>query len=365
MTISIANKIKDKKNKKEHSKWPLVSILIAAYNEDLVIEAKIKSILSSSYPIEKIEIIIGTDNCTDKTDDLIRKFADLHENIHHVQFNERSGKIKIINSIVDIATGELLILTDANVLFTENTIETLVNQFTDSKVGLVDSNMKSFGMKSTGISIPEKAYISLEGKLKNAEGKLWGSMMGPFGGCFAIRTSLFTKIPETYLVDDFFLNMTVLQQGSDCINEPDAIVYEDVSNDLKTEFNRKLRISAGNFQNLSHFAYTLLKFNRVAFVFLSHKILRWMSPFLLLASGIILCFLFGDSLLYLILFMSYIVSIGIVCIDLFLLNFGIHIKPFRFLTHFVAMNAALFIGFFKYLKGSENSIWKRTERLQK
>ena len=363
ITISMAKRSTEKGSAINHKK-PKVSILIAAYNEELVIKSKIDSILSSKYPIDHIEIIIGTDKCTDKTDDIVKHYADLHDNIHHIKFHERSGKIKIINSIVDQANAEFLLLTDANVIFTESTVNALLKHFSDSKIGLVDSNMKNFGMKPTGISIPEKTYISLEGKLKHAEGKLWGTMMGPFGGCFAIRKSLFSKIPETFLVDDFFLNMKVLKNGYLCINEPDAIVYEDVSNDLKTEFIRKSRISAGNFQNLAYFGSILFKLNKLSFVFLSHKILRWLSPFFILFSMLSLCFIYDESLLNFVLLMSYISSFGIVCLDLMLLNLNIHIKPFRYLTHFISMNVALFIGFIKFLKGSKNSIWNRTERLQ-
>lgn len=344
---------------------PTISILIAAYNEELVIENKIKSILESEFPVDKYEVIIGTDQCTDQTDIIVEKYAQQYEHIKHIKFNNRSGKIKIINSLAGLATGELFIITDANVFFTEKTIGSLTKHFKNETIGLVDSNMKNYGMKSSGISIPEKAYISIEGKLKNAEGKLWGTMMGPFGGCFAIRKSLFTLIPENYLVDDFFINMSILQRGYLCINEPNAIVYEDVSNDLKSEFNRKLRISTGNFQNLTHFARILLKFNRISFTFLSHKILRWFSPFFILFSGIVLIFIFNDSMLNFGLFMTYLAILGIVLLDLILLYLGIHFKLFRYLTHFVSMNAALFIGFFKYLKGTKSSIWQRTERLQK
>ena len=90
-------------------------------------------------------------------------------------------------------------------------------------------------------------------------------MMGPFGGCFAMRKKLFLKVPENFLVDDFFLNMSVLENGYSCVNEPEAIVYEDVSNNLHAEFVRKSRISAGNFQNLFYFFHVLFKFNRLLF----------------------------------------------------------------------------------------------------
>ena len=363
VTIMLSERAKAK-GRSQSSITSKVSILIAAHNEEPVIESKILSILASNYPKESIEILIGTDKCTDKTDEIIQRLSESNRNIKHVKFSERSGKIKIINSLIEDVNGDVLILTDANVLFTENTINALLKHFNDPKVGLVDSNMKNFGMKSSGISIPEKTYISVEGKLKYAEGILWGAMMGPFGGCFAMKKDLYVKIPETFLVDDFFLNMKVLESGYCCLNEPEAIVYEDVSNNLKAEFFRKSRISAGNFQNLAYFSTVLFKFNRLAFVFLSHKILRWLSPFFILFTGILLCFTHEESILNLSLAMSYLILFGFVCLDLILLTIGIHIKPFRYLTHFVSMNAALFIGFFKYIKGSKTSVWNRTERLQ-
>ena len=362
-TILIANS-KKQVIPKQNKEYPSISILIAAYNEELVIENKIKSILSSSYPEEKMEIIIGTDQCSDRTNEIVEQYVYKIENLYHIPFNERSGKIKIINSLYDRAKGDVLILTDANVIFTEDTVSQMTHHFANCDIGLVDSHMKNFGMNETGISIPEKSYISIEGQLKNAEGLLWGTMMGPFGGCFAIRKALFTKVPETYLVDDFFLNMCVLEKGKICINEPKAIVYEDVSNDLKTEFKRKIRISAGNFQNLSHFFSALFKFNKISFVFFSHKVLRWISPFLLLISFVILILTYKESSLNQFLFFAYLSSVTIVLIDLFLSKLGVHLKTFRYMTHFISMNIALFIGFFKFLKGSKNSIWQRTERLQ-
>ena len=102
-----------------------VSILIAAHNEEPVIESKILSILASNYPKESIEILIGTDKFTDKTDEIIQRLSESNRNIKHVKFSERSGKIKIINSLIEDVNGDVLILTDANVLFTESTINAL------------------------------------------------------------------------------------------------------------------------------------------------------------------------------------------------------------------------------------------------
>ena len=147
VTITLAKRIKEKETT-QSIVTPTVSILIAAHNEELVIESKIKSVLLSNYPKEHIEILIGTDKCTDKTDEIIQKYTKSDITLKHVRFSERSGKITIINSLIEDAIGEILILTDSNVIFTENTINALLKHFSDPKVGLVDSNMKNFEMKT-------------------------------------------------------------------------------------------------------------------------------------------------------------------------------------------------------------------------
>lgn len=343
---------------------PRLTILMAAHNEDLIIEKKIESILACNYPLAQLEIIIGTDCCTDRTDQIISKYAKEYPQIKHHQFDERQGKVRIINKLVSKSKHELLVLTDANVLFSEGTLFELAKHFKNSSIGLVDSHMKNYGMSPTGISIPEQSYISLEVKLKDAEGKLWGTMMGPFGGCFAMRKSLYKAVPENYLVDDFHLNMNVLEQGALCLHEPKALVYEDVSNHLIAEFNRKIRISTGNYQNLVHFAAMLIKSKKIAFTYISHKVIRWLSPFFILASLIFALLTYSDSTMSTLLLYSYLSIAGIVIIDISLMKAGIHFRLLRYITHFTSMNLALLIGFLRYLKGNSNGIWKRTERLQ-
>ncbi|MBK9026309.1 MAG: hypothetical protein IPL69_20845 [Saprospiraceae bacterium] len=93
-------------------------------------------------------------------------------------------------------------------------------------------------MKRDGISIQEKSYIERENLIKYWEGLIWGTMMGPFGGCYAIRKKLYTNVPQNFLVDDF-ISMKILEKGFHCLNDLDAICYEDVSNEAKQEYRRK------------------------------------------------------------------------------------------------------------------------------
>ena len=350
---------------KQEDEIPSVSILIAAYNEQEVIKEKVMSIINSNLPSSKIEIIIGSDCSTDNTNEIISELAKNYSFLNVKIFTERSGKSAVVNKLVKEAKNEIIILTDANIIFSKNTIQSLIRHFRNSEIGLVDSNMVNVGIKKSGISLQEKTYISSEVKFKHAESKLWGMLMGPFGGCFAIRKSLFIPIPENFMVDDFFVCMNILKNGNLAINDLDAVVYEDVSNQISEEFRRKRRISMGNFINLFHFKKLLLKpFTKLGFIFLSHKVIRWFGPILLilvLASNFLLI---SDSIFYKIAFFLQLILFIFPFIDLLLRKIGIHVLILRFITHFYSMNLALFMGMIDYLTTTKKGVWEPTKRKQ-
>ncbi len=348
------------------SNLPKVSILMSLYNEEDVISEKIESILKSNYPSEKLEIIVGSDNCDDNTNDIVSALCKENPNLFFFPFTTRQGKPSIINQLQKKSIGTIIIITDANVIFSENTIFEMVKHYKNSNIGLVDTRMTNTkeSISKTGISIQESSYNSREVKIKQNESLIWGTMMGPFGGCYSLRNDLFKDVPVNFLVDDFYINMNVLKQNKKAINCMNAIVYEDVSNNIKDEFRRKIRISTGNFQNLATFKNLLFsKAKGLSFSFFSHKVLRWFGPFLL-----IIAFL---SNLFLIKFDFYKISIIIFLatfilpfIDVILKKQKINISIFRFITHFYTMNIALLIGFFRFLSGVKSGVWQPTKRNQ-
>ncbi len=357
---------KNKTNFKGETNFtPKVSIVMSLFNEEDVISEKIDTIINSDYPTNKIQLIIGSDNSTDKTNEIVSDYASKHSFIKFISFSERQGKSNVINALIDKAEGEILVLSDANVMFDKNTIKELVKPFADERIGLVDTRMTNTGIKKEGISIQEKSYISREVMIKNREGLLWGTMMGPFGGCFAIRTQLYSPVPVNFLVDDFYICMKVLENKYRAINRLEAVVYEDVSNNLSDEFRRKIRIATGNFQNLWEFKNLLWPpFTGLAFSFLSHKILRWLTPlfmFFAYITNFILAFYY-EFYLYMLLAYNFIFILLIA--DFLLKKFKIHNIFLRFITHFMSMNLALLIGMFKAMKGVKTNVWKPTKRNQ-
>ncbi len=345
---------------------PFVSILISAFNEEDVINDKIQSILDSDYEGDRYEILVGSDCSTDQTNHILTELArDKNNKLRFFPFDQRQGKPNVINILTEHAQGDILILSDANVMFDSQTIKELVLPFSNPDIGLVDSRMINVGMKKEGISHQEKAYISREVKIKHEESLIWGTMMGPFGGCFAIRKSLFQAVPSNFLVDDFFLNMIVLESGKKAVNNPKAMVYEDVSNDLAIEYRRKIRIATGNFQNLSRFRKLLWPpWTGLAFSFISHKIIRWLGPFLLILALVSVFLLSLQSTLYLVLFFSYLFVLILPLIDWILKKLNFHIFILRFITHFCAMNLAMLVGFVRKNKGVKSNVWEPTKRNQ-
>ncbi len=321
---------------KEDEDLPQLAILIAAYNEEKVIAAKIHSVFNSSYPKSKLQVIVGSDASTDKTDALVQELCLKYTNLKLVQFKGRVGKIGIINQLVKDHSKAILVLTDANVLFKHETLFELIKWFKDEQVGLVAANIIKESKTNEGISFQEKTYLSFENLIKSAESRAFKIIMGAEGGCFALRQTLFTEVPSNFIVDDFYITLKVMNQNKHTLFNPLALCSEDVSSDSKGEYKRKVRISSGNFQNLMRYKKLLMpKLNGVSFAFFSHKVFRWLTPFLL-----IFCFLSTIGLLFhypVFKILLVIQALGFVS-PLIALIFPIKISILKYISHFYLMN---------------------------
>ena len=350
---------------------PTVSVIMSIYNEEHVIDDKIESLLKLNYPKNKIRIFVGSDCSDDSSNVKMEYFNRQNDHLYFVPFEKRRGKPDVVNDLVDIVFKQnfikkdhLLLMTDASVILEEDTLFELVKHFKNEEIVLVDANMVNIGMKSEGISKVENEYITSEVMLKHNEGIALGKMIGPFGGCYLIRSNYFSKIPPKYLVDDFYIAMRAFEKGGIAINELKARCFEAVSHEISEEYRRKSRISAGNFQNLATFQHLLWKMNTLSFAFFSHKVLRWLGPifiiFAFLSSGLLA---FWGNFYYTILFGLQITFLILVPIlDVLLKKMKLNIMPLRKIRYFVLMNLALLEGFIKYLNGIKNNVWQPPKR---
>ena len=244
--------------------------------------------------------------------------------------------------------------------FEKNTLTALVKHFANPAIGQVGANILNTGLSDKGISKQEKSYIQHENKLKYREGLL-GLMQGAFGGCYAIRASLWPSIPKGYMMEDFFVSMDVFAQKYQAILALEAVCFEDVSDEVAEEFKRKKRISIGNFQNLTFYRKLLTNFDLLGFCFWSHKGLRWFSPLFLVVCFVTSAFLIDIPIYHLFLFVQ-IMFLMSIPIDKVLKTLGLNLKIVRSIAYFYQMNLALVFGFWQYLKGTESSVWTPTKR---
>jgi cellulose synthase/poly-beta-1,6-N-acetylglucosamine synthase-like glycosyltransferase len=345
------------KSRTDHEYLPGVTVLIAAYNEQAVIRQKVENALALDYPPEKLEIRIGSDASTDDTDTILGSFG---ARITFIRFNERQGKSNILNALAAGMTGEIIVFSDANTMFAPDAIRKLVRHFADERVGGVCGRLILEGETAAVLGNFEKRYWKMESGLKVWEGML-GRVMGANGAIYAIRKSLFRPIPtRRLLMDDFFMALQVLGQHKKIVYETVAYATESPSLRDAGEFNRKIRIARANFNFLwtqpgVFFTYDLI----FLFLFISHKLLRWVAPFILIGVLVLNALLVCTAELYLYLLAAQGVFYFTALIGLFLRKaVPLLAAPY----YFVSMNAAMLIGFFKSLLPRQSISWKRVER---
>ena len=344
---------------------PEVAVLVAAYNEEWVIEEKIRSVLQGNYPAEKLSLWIGNDASKDKTAEIVANLQKEFPNLHLVNFAGRTGKPQIINQLVEKVGSEIIVPTDANIMFEKECLLRLIQPFAEEKTGFVAANISSKKIQKEGISLQEDAYVKREILIKYQQSLLSQVVIAPFGACYALRKKLYVPVPLHYNVDDFFVAMKIMEQKYWGLQSLDAMCYEDISQQISEEFRRKSRISKGNFQNLATFKHLLLApFSGLSFHFISHKVIRWLTPILMIFIFISNFALAFSSDFYGILFAGQILVYLIPIFDFLLKKIHIHLKLFRFVAYFLSMNVALLVGLWEYLKGVDNNIWEPTKRNQ-
>jgi cellulose synthase/poly-beta-1,6-N-acetylglucosamine synthase-like glycosyltransferase len=338
---------------------PTVSLLIAAYNEEHVIGERIRNALALDYPADKLQIVIASDGSTDATADVVRRFVDTR--VRLLDYSQRRGKASVLNSAFSELKGDIILLSDANTEYEPLAARNIVRWFGDPEIGVVCGRLVLTD-HHTGQNA-DSLYWKYETFLKQCEGRL-RALLGANGGIYAIRRHLFQPIPSETIVDDLVIPLQAkLRTGCAIIYDCQAVAREETPASIESEFHRRSRIGAGGFQSIA-MLWRLLDPRQgwIAFTFFSHKILRWLCPFFMLGSLLANAFLWDEPLYQLTLLaqgMFYLTSVVIA----FVPGRFKTLKPLRITTMFTGMNAALLVGFWRWLRGSQQSAWKRTARL--
>ncbi|MCU0609907.1 MAG: glycosyltransferase family 2 protein, partial [Chitinispirillaceae bacterium] len=334
---------------------PLVAILVPVHNEEKVIEKKIRNFLAIDYPAEKLSLWIGSDCSTDRTEVIVRSCDD--PRVHLWRAPQRSGKSGLLNQLVPLVNADVLVLTDADIMFEPDSIRLLANRFADGQVGGVGG--VTLQRQSGNEAAEETAYRRFEIMQKTSEALLH-STISAFGPFYAIRKSLFVPFhPHTYSNDDVMMPMNIIRQGYRMFFEPLAVSYEEALPEVKLEFKRRVRIGAGNYQAF----FWLLDFLDPRkgwpwFCYVSHKVSRWFSPLFLItgAAACAVLALHDAGIIYRMVFTT-----GMVVTAASLMHRLIPLPFTRNFFYFLAMNTALVFGFFRFLGGIRSAVWTRTE----
>ena len=270
-----------------------VSLIIAAYNEEKIIEEKIKNSLKLDYPKDKLEIIVFSDASSDRTDEIVKKYE--KEGIRLVRIEGRKGKTICQNEIVKLAKGEIIIFTDANSMYEPNAIKKIIRNFSDKEVGCVVGELKYGVINSNNIVKGENVYWNYDKILKKLESKITSVVTGN-GAIYSLRKIIYVPL-ENSMISDFVEPLEIFKKSYKILYEPEAVAWENTAENSQKEFRRRIRI-------VTRSAYSLFKNKSIcellnpfrygifSMQLFSHKVLRWFSGALM-----ILIFLFNIFLL--------------------------------------------------------------------
>lgn len=331
--------------------WPKLSVLIAAHDEAAVIEEKLANTLAFDWPRDRLQILVGSDGSTDGTDELVRGYASRGVVLSAAP---RAGKASVLNRLARLATGDVLLFTDANTMIAPDAPRLLCARLKAPEVGAVSGRLRL--VTPEGGDASEGLYWRFETLLKIYESKL-GMLVGANGGLYVLRARLWRPLRADTIVDDFVVSMRPLLRGHQVVYEPDAVAVEETAPTQAGEWRRRVRIAAGNFQSLRELHPLLRSASGAGLAFWSHKVLRWLAPFALAA-------MFVSSALqvpapgWTIVFAAQVAFYAMALAA----KVGLGGRLPALARYFTEMNAALVVGLVRYLRGSQAAAWQRTPR---
>ena len=274
--------------------WPTVTLVIAAYNEEAVIGAKIENSLALDYPRDRLEVMVVSDASTDRTDEIVRSYAG--QGVVLARQSVRRGKSAGLTSAVPGARGELLVFSDANSMYRPDAVKQLVMPFEDETTGYVVGAQTYVTDEASSVSRSETLYWNVELAIKAGESR-FSSVVGGDGAIFALRKALFEPLLDDD-ISDFVTPLRIVAQGYRGVFQPSAVCTEETAQDYGGEFRRKVRIINQALHGVLRARQALNPWRTGLFAFqlFFHKVVRWFVPYLLLlffASSLFLTVLGG------------------------------------------------------------------------
>ena len=342
---------------------PDVTLMICAYNEADVIEEKMQNIRALNYPQDKLCVMWVTDGSNDNSNELLQAYPE----VKLVYSPERKGKAAAMQHGLQENKAEYVIFTDANTMLNADAIREIVRQFMKKNVSCV-SGEKRVAARHAGQATAEGegVYWKYESMLKRWDSELY-SAMGAAGELFAVRMSHYLPAPSNALLDDFMMSMLILKDGHRIAYTNEAYATEYGSASTAEESKRKRRIAAGGLQSIwwlrslmNPFAYP-----KVAFQYVSHRVLRWsitpLALFALFPLNLLLLFASG-SLIYQLLFLLQLFFYLSALTGHILKVSGRRNKLLYIPCYFLFMNLNVFLGIGYLMSHKDSGTWEKARR---
>ena len=338
---------------------PAVTLIISAYNEEKVIGEKIKNALSLDYPREFLEIVIISDGSTDRTGEIVTEFA--HQGVVLRHYEGRIGKTACLNRALPLATGGVIVFSDANSSYGKGALKALLGPFRNNTVGFVTGWTK-YGSGDGAAPYSLGLYSRLELITKELESRL-GSCIGADGAIFAIRKELYLPL-EDYDINDLVIPLSINRQGYRGVLQREAICFEKDAGSPKGEFHRQVRITSRAIRAIMNYRQLLnpFRFGLLSFEIFSHKVCKFLVPLFLVAllvSNLLLAERGGFFLMVLIAQGIFYIAAGAAA---FVPKGSLLSRMVEAARIFVVVNVAIALAWVKYLQGETYTTWSPTKR---
>lgn len=334
---------------------PRATFVIAAYNEEGVIGKKIENVLSLDYPEDKVEILVVSNGCTDRTCEIVRGYTD--PRVRLIELKE-PGKMEAVNEGVRQATGEVIVFSDADFFLEPHTLRLMARKFADPEVGGVSGARKpGITRKGDATGEGEGMYVRWDKLQKILESRI-GSVFAADGLLYAIRKELYVPLTDPSRGDDMTISSQIPLQGYRLIFEPNATAWENATIHAKQEFRRKVRIANRCTRALLGNGKRLFTSGFYAVEVLSHKVVRHMIPFFLIPMLIASIILAPHSAFYAVMLAGQLLVYVLAIFGALLRDTKAgYWKPFSVPYYFCFVNAAAFVGLCKLIAGGGVSSW--------
>jgi cellulose synthase/poly-beta-1,6-N-acetylglucosamine synthase-like glycosyltransferase len=336
----------------EDDKLVSVSVIVPAYNEEKYLRQALASLVQLDYPPEQLEIIVVSDGSTDGTNEILRSLNG--PLLKTILLTERSGKASALNIAVREARREIIVFADASTQFSSDAVLKLVRHFEDPRVGVVCGALNF--IRSAESRQTESVYWKYESMLRLMEARL-GATVTASGAIYAIRRKCYQPLTSDAVLDDLLIPMRARDKGYKVVYDPEAKATEFGASTVSGEARRRTRLAVGSFRALPELLRTSMP-SVTFFAFISHKLLRWCVPFLLI-SLLISNAVLGKRIWYEMFLIAQIAFYVWACLGL-LFRAQLQRVPYGLLGYFMlAMNLAVLRGCFHSLRSQKEGTWER------